>query len=710
MPPSVSLDKLIEKHAAEFAQHVRAAAKAADSEMDIQIEAGAQVKAVARAAGIKLEEQHNWTIAAGRPDSVYTRVIVEYKDPNGPDRIGDTLEAPGTKKVVEQVKTRFRDLQTQLGQPIESLFGVGCDGNRFVFVRWRDKKWDVQPPVEVDEHSAARFLWALFNLGAKGKAYTPEYLSGDFGAESPIARKGIHTLYDAILNAKHPKAQTFFKQWKILFGEVCGYDVDDPSDKLKKLATFYGVTGKFHPAELLFAVHTYYAVFMKLLAGSIVMRFHGLSGDPVSKLHAAATPAKFKAEMEELEKGSVFRHFGITNFLEGDLFAWYLPVWSDEIHAFLKQMVDKLDEYNPQTLAEEPNVSRDLLKKLYQELFPKSVRHDLGEYYTPDWLADHVLNEVGYDGDPDKRILDPACGSGTFLVLAINRIRQWYKNNRETVGYEQADLCRKVLANCIGFDLNPLAVMAARTNYLIAIRGLLDGVDRVEIPVYLCDSIVLPKVPGGPMYEGSGAKVKDVPTAVGPLPVATEVVSPKKVIATYCSLLEDCIWNQSPFSVFQKRCEADGLPFSESETHERLFKRLATLHDNKENGVWARIVKNAFAPIFEGRSFDFVIGNPPWVNYENLPGPYREASAGEWDKYHLFPKGGWRARFAKGNTELAMIFVYACMDVYLREHGRLGFVITQSVFQSKDSGRGFRSFRIKADRPIRVIAVGPDPA
>ena len=34
--------------------------------------------------------------------------------------------------------------------------------------------------------------------------------------------------------------------------------------------------------------------------------------------------------------------------------------------------------------------------QLYQQLFPKSVRHDLGEYYTPDWLAEHVLNELGY--------------------------------------------------------------------------------------------------------------------------------------------------------------------------------------------------------------------------------------------------------------------------------------------------------------------------
>ena len=36
----------------------------------------------------------------------------------------------------------------------------------------------------------------------------------------------------------------FFNQWKILFGEVCGYDVENLSDKLKKLAEFYRREGK----------------------------------------------------------------------------------------------------------------------------------------------------------------------------------------------------------------------------------------------------------------------------------------------------------------------------------------------------------------------------------------------------------------------------------------------------------------------------------
>src|SRR5260370_34190130 len=202
-------------------------------------------------------------------------------------------------------------------------------------------------------------------------------------------------------------------------------------------------------------------------------------------------------------RGGIFPQLGVTNFLEVDLFSWYLAVWTEPIQVLVTRMLEKLDEYNPGTIAEDPAESRDLLKKLYQQLFPKSVRHDLGEYYTPDWLAEHVLNELGYDGDPDKRVLDPACGSGTFLVMAINRIRQWYEANREKCSYDEGGLLERIQKNVVGFDLNPLAVMAARTNYLLAVRELLPHVGQLDIPVFLCDSILTPRE-YGTLFDSHG--------------------------------------------------------------------------------------------------------------------------------------------------------------------------------------------------------------
>jgi hypothetical protein len=64
-----------------------------------------------------------------------------------------------------------------------------------------------------------------------------------------------------------------------------------------------------------------------------------------------------------------------------------------------------------------------------------------------------------------------------------------------------------------------------------------------------------------------------------------------------------------------------------------LYRRLRELHDTGLNGVWARI-KNAFAPIFLEPG-DYVVGNPPWVNWEHLPDEYRRSTMPLWEHYGL---------------------------------------------------------------------------
>ncbi|MBM4044870.1 MAG: SAM-dependent DNA methyltransferase, partial [Planctomycetes bacterium] len=423
------------------------------------------------------------------------------------------------------------------------------------------------------------------------------------------------------------------------------------------------------------------------------------------KMMSATTTAKLKREVEDLEAGSLFRHLNITNFLEGDLFAWYTSVWCDPVEKVVRDMVEKLDNYNPGTLSEDPATSRDLVKKLYQQLFPKSVRHDLGEYYTPDWLAEHVLNELGYAGDPDKRLLDPACGSGTFLVMAISRIRKWYDENRERCRFDEGDLGRKILANVIGFDLNPLAVMAARTNYLIVIRDLIGRMDKVEIPVYLCDSIVTPSEYGG-VTVGELGKAKAVKTAPATFIIPTEITTDREQVARYAEQLEFCVRNGYSPTEFIQRCLDEGLPVNEHSLHVGLYRELVRLDRANKNGVWARIIKNAFAPLFTEK-VDYVAGNPPWVNWESLPTEYREGTKPLWTRYGLFTLRGQAARLGGGKKDLSMLFVYLCIDKYLVESGLLGFVITQTLFKTREAGDGFRRFSFRrGDKTVHIKPMG----
>lgn len=687
-------DQVIKERAKAFAERITLAAAKAHKEEEIRIACERELESMQTAAGIKLEGKHEFTVASGFVDSVYDRVIIEYKNPSSTSaRIGATLDSPGTKKVVAQIKSRFADLQTQHGQPLNSLFGVGLDGRYFVFVRFRDGDWHIQEPVPVTPYSAERFLRALFNLGTKGKPFTAFELAQDFGADGTIAPIAVRTLYEAISTTESPKAQIFFKEWKIHFGEVCGYDVDKPSEKIQQLATSYGIPVKgVKAANLLFSLHTYYALFMKLLAGEVVSSVHQLpGGTPLRKMMNAATPEKLKRELDDLEAGSVFRHFNITNFLEGDLFAWYLPAWSPEMASWIKNLVTKLSEYNPGTLSEDPAESRDLLKKLYHRLFPKSVRHDLGEYYTPDWLAEHLLNTMGYEGDPDLRVLDPACGSGTFLVMVIGRIRKWYDLNREACAFSEVELCRKILANVIGFDLNPLAVMAARTNYLIAIRDLVGHMDAIELPIYLCDSIMTPSEHGG-LFVGNLERARDLNTAAGTFIIPTEIAKTQGHIGRYTEILEECIRDKYTPDEFVARCKEENLSVTDCALHKDLFTLLKTLDAEGRNGVWARIIKNAFAPLFTP-PVDLIVGNPPWVNWESLPALYRQSTAPLWEEYGLFRHKGYKAKLGGAKDDISILMTYVCHDNYLKPTGKLGFVITQSVFKTKGGGDGFRGLR-----------------
>src|SRR5260370_32505802 len=57
-----------------------------------------------------------------------------------------------------------------------------------------------------------------------------------------------------------------------------------------------------------------------------------------------------------------------------------------------------------------------------------------------------------------------------------------------------------------------------------------------------------------------------------------------------------------------------------------------------------------------------------------------------------------RRRLGGGKKDLSMLFVYTDVDQYLPDAGRLGFVLTQSVFKTKGAGDGFRQLSFERDK------------
>ncbi len=161
-----------------------------------------------------------------------------------------------------------------------------------------------------------------------------------------------------------------------------------------------------------------------------------------------------------------------------------------------------------------------------------------------------------------------------------------------------------LLESIVGIDCNPLAVLTARTNYLLHAGDLLDCTQERELPVYCADSVTLER-------------------------------------ARY------------PFLC---------LPF------------------------------------------DYVVGNPPWIVWDDLPQDYRTSTQPLWKMYGLFTLTPSQARHGGGKKDISMLFTYACADKYLKDTGTFGFLITQSVFKTKGAGEGFRKFRLK-NATLKILEV-----
>ncbi|MGC9115989.1 MAG: Eco57I restriction-modification methylase domain-containing protein, partial [Fervidicoccaceae archaeon] len=98
--------------------------------------------------------------------------------------------------------------------------------------------------------------------------------------------------------------------------------------------------------------------------------------------------------------------------------------------------------------------------------------------------------------------------------------------------------------------------------------------------------------------------------------------------------------------------------------------------------------------------FDYIVGNPPWVNWENLPEEYREVSKVLWTQYGLAEIRG-KTGLGKVKRDLAMLFLARCFDLYLKPGGRHGFLMPFTVFKTQ-AGAGFREFLARKTRVLVI--------
>ncbi|MFX1253010.1 MAG: class I SAM-dependent DNA methyltransferase [Promethearchaeota archaeon] len=398
----------------------------------------------------------------------------------------------------------------------------------------------------------------------------------EFGLKAKFSQTVIQTFLETIDTSTEE-----YENWQVQLSKIYGLGLNQQFSFPNNLKISKNIT----IGEFMFCVQSYYALLIKFIAAEVVYRiFSGTENYFLSSI-ISTSKEEFIDQLKQIESGEFFKKRGIQNFPpESSLFSWYLGGLDSNLplRRCLSEMAKKLNSFDFSGFLMKPPCE-DIFNPIYMDLIPKRLRHKLGEYYTPAWLVDYILNQIGYSGDPKLKILDPSCGSGTFLIEIIRLIKKFALKK-----IDKEEIRLLILQNVIGFDLNPLAVLTASTNYLINVYTIAPiNKARITLPVYHCDSLL------------SGPAIQPV---------------------------------------------------------------------------------------------DLLVGNPPWVNWAHLPLSYRQRLQHLWkDVYDLFGSGNTMKKLGGARKDLSMLFIYRSIDLYLKEGGKAGFVVPQSLFKSEAASQ-FRNF------------------
>jgi len=443
--------------------------------------------------------------------------------------------------------------------------------------------------------------------------------------------------------------------------------------------------------EVLFALHTTYSILIKLISINACKEFSE-SGNLVdfTKLAKENSVNDIHSFLGTIENGVLYKSFGITNMIQGDFFSWYIKESLDvEFYKVIKEIFFLLSKY--QNFSLKSFRTKDYLQELYENTIPREIRHSFGEYYTPFYLADCVITKSlerrGLSGSVYKS-LDPTCGSGTFVLANISKLK------KAMIGTSNKDKLNTILTNAYGIDLNPLAVLSSKINYLINIAPLNDYTEDIEIPIYLGDSSYMPSI----CYVGGVKCVEyDFFTDVDATNNFIHFCIPYSVIQSkkFISIMDDVekfivgLKKDKALSYFMNFVPEDERNNKVIKCIDELFTKLIELETKDLNSIWLGIFAN-YLKASTISDCDLVSGNPPWVDWKNLPEKYR-------DRLKISAKGTNIFSDDKNtggvSLNICALIALKCLDKYVGDDGELAFLMPKAMLFNK-SFEGFRRLNV----------------
>ena len=457
---------------------------------------------------------------------------------------------------------------------------------------------------------------------------------------------------------------------------------DHPTVQLKRelwarlLRTAFGTS--FEDDAQLFVEHSLLVASAEVIAHAVV----GL--DP-----ATLPPASILS-------GQRFQQAGISGVVEEDFFDWVLEVEGGE--RFVRALARRLMRFSWGA------VEHDVMKVLYESVIAAEQRHKLGEYYTPDWLAERMVAEI-VDSPLEQRVLDPACGSGTFLFHAVRR----YLRAADDAGQPPAEAIGGASQHVFGIDVHPLAVTFARVTYLLAIgldRLQAPGRPNIHVPVYLGDSVQW-RTPGATLWTQEGLTIAVDDGAQlwdSNLHFPDRLLDDAGQFDRLVEELADRAANRKSGSAppsLSATFARFGVHADDHGTIEQTFATMCRLHDEGRDHVWSYFVRNLARPTWLARPenhVDRLVGNPPWLAYRFMT-PEMQASFRQMSD----ERGLWAGASVATHQDLSGLFLIRAAELYLKPGGRFGFVMPFAVL-SRRQFAGFRRGRYATDAGELAIA------
>jgi len=590
-------------------------------------------------------------IRRGAIDSFYGNLIIEFEH---------DLTKTGAH-ALDQLRTYVAGAWREDGGPSRSYLAVVSDGARWEVYAARpvEPEAAMEPrnvhletseswPVSGEQANAVSLRDFLNRLFFRKRLLKPTAanFARDFGLGSPAYLAASTELGLRLAEFAHdPQVKVLRQCWsdslQISYGSVA---TDDE----------------------LFVKHTYLAVLARLLLWAALEHRQLSTG-----------------ELQDVLDGTYFKGARrIANLAEYDFFQWHALKGATVVERAWLGLARHLSGYDLTGIRE------DILKPLYEDLVDPAFRHDLGEFYTPDWLASMITERILRDWDwaaGVPAVLDPACGSGTFLRVAIELIR-------ERSGLTDNDLLEEVLGKVVGVDVHPLAVTISKATYLLAMKDLVPQSHRpITLPVFLANSLRTP-----PRKETASLLAETTEVDVGgrkfDLPVdfvrhgrdfdeaIDDVLAVGQAFARSSS--SQAAGAPTAFAArVAKRYDHYQDPETLVATLGKMAQHFARLIKGSKDSIHGYMLKNHHRLAMLGQSFDVVVGNPPWLTVSAIA---TESYKDRVIQLAIDSSIAPRATGVLAHTELATLFLPQASTEFLNERtgkeARIGLVMPRSVF------------------------------